>query len=126
MSSNIGASVVYNAACLVLCMIWMSKPKTQVSEDDIVRQAAEFYTTFFQKIFISLLQQPFTIFTQQQLYNNKVTAATATSRSSLLELLLKVVATKTTQNNWKIPVKEFLCESSCHQKTGNFTKENFL
>ena len=77
----------------------MSKPKTQVSEDDIVRQAAEFYTTFFQKIFISLLQQPFTIFTQQQLYNNKVTAATATSRSSLLELLLKVVATKTRQNN---------------------------
>ena len=77
----------------------MSKPKTQVSEDDIVRQAAEFYTTCFQKMFISLLQQPFTICTQQQLYNNKVTAATATSRSSLLELLLKVVATKTRQNN---------------------------
>ena len=77
----------------------MSKPKTQASEDDIVCQAAEFYTTCFQEIFISLLQQPFTIFTQQQLYNNKATTATAATRSSLLELLLKVGATKTRQNN---------------------------
>ena len=50
--------------------------------------------TFFDKKFYFFLKQCLTSFTKKQCYNNKTKVATATTRSSHLELLLKVLIAK--------------------------------